>query len=73
MIENNQTKCNCCGRELKRYKNRYEDHLHIIKNWGYLSSQDGIAEEMDICQECLENWERTFAIAPKKYRMTELL
>ena len=73
MIENNQTKCNCCGRELKRYENRYEDHLHIIKNWGYLSSQDGITEEMDICQECLENWERTFAIAPKKYRMTELL
>ena len=73
MIENNQTKCNCCGRELKRYKNRYEDHLHIIKNWGYLSSQDGIVEEMDICQECLENWERTFAIAPKKHRMTELL
>ena len=73
MTENEKTICNCCGRELERCGERYEDHLHIIKNWGYLSTQDGIVEEMDICPKCLENWERTFAIAPRKYRMTELL
>ena len=73
MTENEKTICNCCGRELERYGTRYEDHLHIIKNWGYLSTQDGIAEEMDICPGCLANWERTFAIAPRRYQMTELL
>ena len=73
MIENGKTICNCCGRELERCGERYEDHLHIIKNWGYLSKQDGIAEEIDICPGCLEKWERTFVIAPRKYRVTELL
>ena len=73
MTENEKTICNCCGRELEQCGGRYEDHLHIIKNWGYLSKQDGIAEEMDICPDCLERWERTFAIAPRKYQMTELL
>ena len=73
MTENGKTICNCCGRELERCGGRYEDHLHIIKNWGYLSDQDGIAEEMDICPDCLANWEQTFAIAPRKYQMTELV
>ena len=73
MTENGKTICNCCGNELERYGERYQDHLHIIKNRGYLSEQDGIAEEMDICPDCLMNWERTFAIATKKYQMTELL
>ena len=73
MTENGKTICNCCGRELERCGERYQDHLHIIKNWGYLSDQDGIAEEMDICPDCLTNWEQTFAIAPRKYQMTELV
>lgn len=73
MTENKKTICNCCGRELKCFGGRYEDHLHITKNWGYLSAQDGTAEEMDICQDCLAEWERTFVIAPRKYQMTELV
>lgn len=73
MTENGKIICNCCGRELNCQGTRYEDHLHIKKNWGYLSAQDGVAEEMDICPECLANWERTFTIAPEKYPVTELL
>ena len=73
MRKNDQILCNCCGREMNRLGGRYEDHLHIAKSWGYLSAQDGIVEEMDICPACLEKWERTFAIAPGKYPQTELL
>ena len=65
--------CNCCGKELERCGTRYQDHLHIVKNWGYLSDQDGMAEELDICPACFERWKRTFAIAPDKYPVTELL
>lgn len=73
MKRNDQILCNCCGKELSRVGGRYEDHLHIVKNWGYLSVQDGIVEEMDICPDCLEKWKRTFAIGTEKYSQTELL
>lgn len=73
MTKNEKIICNCCGNELKRCGSRYEDHLHIAKNWGYLSEQDGMMEEMDICPDCLECWERTFAFAPDRYPVTELL
>ena len=73
MIENGKTICNCCCRELELCGDRYEDFFFIFKNWGYMATQDGIAEEMDICPGCLANWERTFAIAPRRYQMTELL
>ncbi len=65
--------CNCCGKEMERCGSRYEDYLHIVKNWGYLSEKDGTAEEMDICPKCLERWTQTFAIAPGTYPVTELL
>lgn len=73
MKKNDRIFCNCCGMELSRQGGRYEDHLHIVKNWGYLSEQDGIAEEMDICPGCFEQWKRTFAIATEKYLQTELV
>lgn len=73
MRKNDQIFCNCCGRELEREGGRYRDHLHIVKSWGYLSEQDGIVEELDICPECFEKWKRTFAIAPGKYPQTEFL
>lgn len=73
MTKNDKIICNCCGEELNRIGTRYEDHLHIVKSWGYLSAQDGTAEEMDICPSCLASWERTFAVAPETYPVTELL
>lgn len=65
--------CNCCGEELARCGARYKDHLHIVKNWGYLSEWDGTTEEMDICTHCLMKWVQTFALAPERYPTTELL
>ena len=73
MNKHDQILCNCCGKELSRQGSRYEDHLHIVKSWGYLSAQDGIVEEMDICPDCLEKWKRTFVIASEKHSQTELL
>lgn len=73
MKQDTKRLCNCCGQELTRCGNRYEDYVHIGKQWGYLSGQDGYTEEMDICVACFARWTSTFAIAPEKYPTTELL
>jgi hypothetical protein len=52
---------------------KYEDYLHIRKDWGYLSDQDGVTEEMNICADCLRRWEDTFAIPSTKQDTIELL
>lgn len=73
MQKNGTIICNCCGNELPRLGGCYEDHLQIRKVWGYLSAQDGVSEEMDICAACLSRWEQTFALAPEYRDVTELL
>lgn len=73
MKKNEKIICNCCGREMERQDTQYEDYLHIIKHWGYFSKQDGVAEIMDICPRCLEQWTKGFAYAPEKKSVTELL
>jgi hypothetical protein len=65
--------CNCCGTQIKKRGTRYEDYLYIRKNWGYLSDQDGVTEEMNICAECLRRWEETFAVPSTKQETIELL
>jgi hypothetical protein len=65
--------CNCCGTEIRKCGNRYEDYLHIQKSWGYLSDRDGITEEMNICADCLRRWESGFAVPSKKQATIELL
>lgn len=73
MKEQEKLKCNCCGKYLRRSGEQYEDYLHIVKRWGYLSDQDGMTEEMNICPECLQAWTKEFSIAPDRYPTTELL
>ena len=65
--------CNCCGEQLRQSDGHYEDHLHIVKRWGYLSDRDGTTEEMHICPECLRAWTKDFVIAPDCYPTTDLL
>jgi hypothetical protein len=65
--------CNCCGKEIKKCGTQYEDYLHIQKNWGYLSEQDGITEELNVCADCLRRWEAGFAVPSKKTDTVELL
>lgn len=50
--------CDCCGREIDQTK---EDFLHIEKNWGYLSKQDGETHSLDICEDCYLAWTASFA------------
>lgn len=73
MKKENKLVCNCCGEELTRCGERYEDHLHVIKKWGYLSAWDGTTEELIVCPQCYTRWVRTFALAPERYPTTELL
>lgn len=73
MRERKKLVCNCCGKQLRQSDGHYEDYLHIVKRWGYLSDRDGMTEEMSICPECLQTWTKGFAIAPDCYPTTELL
>jgi len=73
MKEQERKVCNCCGKELRVTDGHYEDYLHIVKNWGYLSDRDGTTEEMNICPECFRAWTNNFAVAPDHYPTTELL
>lgn len=47
--------CNICGREIvKNTFGEFEDHVHLVKLWGYHSSKDGVKNELDICEECFD-------------------
>ena len=65
--------CNSCGRMMQKQGNMYiEEFVHIKKDWGYFSDKDGITQEADICEECLEKWMRTFRIPVESLERKEL-
>lgn len=73
MTRNDMIICNRCGKILKRHGSAVEDYLHISKQWGYFSPCDAIIEKMDICYECLKEWEKSFMYEPQLTKQTELL
>ena len=52
--------CNCCGKEIANHWGG--DYLHVSKTWGYFSNYDEEVHEFDICQECYENFIKTFKV-----------
>lgn len=53
--------CNKCGKRIPVTKGvPQEDTLHVEKNWGYFSQNDGIKHTFDICEECYEEWVADF-------------
>ncbi len=65
--------CNCCGRELKmEHGHAVEDFFHLEKTWGYFSNQDGISQNADICEFCMEQWMKEFKIQPETVERTEI-
>ena len=55
--------CNCCGREIEKNSHGYfEDYIHIEKTWGYTSQNDGENTNVDICENCWRNFEKSFKI-----------
>ncbi|MCD8232056.1 MAG: hypothetical protein LUD14_09675 [Clostridiales bacterium] len=65
--------CNCCGKKIHtREDARMEDYFHLEKTWGYFSKRDGLTQEADICEDCLEQWMQTFRSAPDVRERTEI-
>ena len=59
-----QVVCNCCGRQLTTDENGYfEDFIHLEKEWGYFSGQDGVREEADICEDCWKQMKKMFRVS----------
>lgn len=57
--------CHCCGKEFDINGDIYmEEFLHIEKEWGYFSSQDGTDFSADVCEHCLMEWVKTFKYKP---------
>lgn len=66
MIKNEKRYCDCCGKEFAMGKDMFiEEFLHIEKEWGYFSNQDGMNLSMDVCERCLMDWIKTFRHKPE--------
>ena len=67
MIKNERRYCDCCGKEFARQNDIYmEEFLHIEKEWGYFSQQDGVNLSADVCEKCLMDWIGTFRHEPER-------
>lgn len=65
--------CYCCGKEFAVCGDMYmEEFLHIKKEWGYFSTQDGSNLELDVCEHCLMEWIKTFQHKPVITQRIEL-
>lgn len=58
--------CNKCGKEIL-VKNGIaeEEVLSVEKRWGYFSNKDNELHEFDLCENCYDEFVKTFAIAIK--------
>lgn len=73
MIKDEKRYCNCCGKEFARNGEMFlEDFLHIKKEWGYFSNQDGLDLSADVCEGCLMEWIKTFKHKPEITERVEL-
>jgi len=55
--------CNKCGKEIL-VKNGMpeEDVLSVQKRWGYFSEKDNEVHEFDLCEDCYDEWIKTFQV-----------
>ena len=66
--------CNKCGRELNVEKQiPKEGVLSVRTAWGYFSKKDGQIHSFDLCEDCYDQWIKTFAVPVEKEEDTELL
>lgn len=66
--------CNQCGKRIPVIKGvAREDTLHVEKNWGYFSQNDGVKHTFDLCEACYEEWTAGFARPVQAEEESELL
>lgn len=55
--------CNMCGTQIKKDEfGKLYDYVSVNKQWGYLSSLDGLSHEFDLCDECYKKIINEFKI-----------
>lgn len=66
--------CNRCGRELK-VENGYlkEGCFAADFIFGYFSTKDGTRHRFDLCEECYDNWTKSFTVPVEVENENELL
>ena len=66
--------CNCCGKEIYSGTGiEFVEYLHVEKVWGYFSNRDGVRQEMNICEDCYEEWTSHFQIPVHTSHITEFV
>ena len=58
--------CNKCGKEIPVVGGvPREDVLEVEKRWGYFSGKDNQTDRFDLCEECYDEFVRSFKIKPE--------
>lgn len=55
--------CNKCGKEIPVLRGvPQEDVLEVEKRWGYFSGKDNQVDRFDLCEECYDEFVKSFRI-----------
>lgn len=55
--------CNKCGKEIIVKNGMSEiDTFSVEKRWGYFSNKDNEVHEIDLCEQCYDEWISEFLI-----------
>lgn len=66
--------CNRCGKKITVDNDvMQEDVLHVEKVWGYFSSQDGMKQSWDLCEDCYYEFTRSFQLPFEEMEINEYL
>ena len=66
--------CNCCGKKLAvREGIVREGVLRVDHAWDYFSEKDGEVHHFDICEECYDQFVKSFRIPVEIRENTELV
>jgi len=58
--------CNLCARDINKNMTGYfEDHISLVKHWGYHSPFDGEVHSIDLCVDCYQGLVSQFEIEPQ--------
>lgn len=66
--------CNKCGKELKVTNNGVEEGVcSVTTQWGYFSNKDGEIHKFDLCEDCYDEFVKSFQIPAKVVEVNELI
>lgn len=66
--------CNMCGKKMAVKKGIVLEGLFSANiDWGYFSEKDGEVHQIDICENCYDEWISTFKVPINIVRKNEML